>query len=529
VGNTLDINMGADAKKVIREFERITAENAKLTAQLQKMGEKGKEGGGKVKEGADGASAAIESSIKKIVTWGASFLSVQKIIGEIKAGLDDIAAKRLEAMGKVQAGEFGIAALSQQALGDDSKLQELIRQSNEIMAKRGAQTMDEATGTVFALESSGMNTEANRQLLIDLYAELRGQTAQFAKDASGLIFAFGEEQVGDLRDVASKSFAAAKFSRAHAEELLAAAASNAQGAQLLKWSDEEQMAAVTALSKVMPIERAGTTAGAMALALTKEESMAGKPLPEQLGVLGTMKLSDEQLRGFLGADLSEQLEAALPTLAMKEGGKTKRPFKGLSLKEALVKAGGLTEAETADAFGPLADQLKAALDEKTSFVGKGLIKTIEEIQAFGFTPEQLALMFPRRGVAGFTNLANMLPLVKEIIAAQGGAQSGDVAGLVAAASAKRPELRAPELASQAQNVKELLARPGGVEGLYADRAMQDTINTMREKGDGGLSRFMTRAFMETIQWAKAVRVQKLQLDFSEHPQYAKNFMMPARR
>jgi hypothetical protein len=506
VGNTLDINMGADAKKVIREFERITAENAKLTAQLQKMGEKGKEGGGKVKEGLGSVDSAISTSIRSIVSWGASFASVGTIVNEIKSGLDYIAQERLMAMGVGASNAMAYAGLSQfgatKAPVLKAQAESLWGGEGATEKMRGAKDLDQAAAIVEALEAGGRNTEENREFLRSQYTVMKGETLQFAKDAGQLIRVFGETETGGLKAIADKALALreAGLTGMPAHELAGKSAETAAAASLIGWTSKENMAVQAVLSKSLGAEKASSAMNAMMIALTKEESMAGKPLPAKLGVLKEGKFTDERMRQLLEPELAARLEAALPSLKMKEGGKTTHPFKGLSLTESMEKAAGFTEAETKQAFGPFAEEINAALEKNTSFVGKGAVNTIKEIIAKGYTEQELTGIFSRRSVLGFTELSKNMPLLEQALAVQEGAQGK--AGMAATTAMGMPEVRSAEAAASAVQRGELADKGMGIMGNYAKAAVEGVLADMEKRGVSHFTQERFKRWAERVQYYK---------------------------
>jgi hypothetical protein len=438
MANRVNIDMTATERGLFDKIAKLEASNEKLVSQYKRLAGESRKAGKSGKEDVDGIGKSIDTAVAKTATWALGLKAANAVISEISSGLDGIIAKRMEAMGKLQGREFGFAQLAQLAGGDKTKYEELKAQASALFKGGGAATASQAGDIIFAAESTGMNTPENRKLLQEQYSAFRGNTEQMIRDAASIRYAFGEAQTGDLRAIVSQALAASQVANARVDEVMNTAAANAQGAQLLQWTPQQQFSSIAALSKVMPIEKAGTTLSAFAMGLTKEESMAEKPLPEQLGVIGDQSI--EQLREWIGADLAAQIEADLPNMILKDGKKRTKPFKDMTLKEALKKASGMTEAETAEAFGPYAAQIKAALDKKMNFVGMSPIEALTTIQSWHQTPEQLAKKFPKKGIAAYGALIapEVFPLLQESIDRQAAARSGDLAGATSKLTADDP-------------------------------------------------------------------------------------------
>jgi hypothetical protein len=308
---------------------------------------------------------------------------------------------------------------------------------------------------------------------------------------SAVIDAFGPKETGDFRAVTSKALAAQAFANATAQQLMAKSAESAAGGKLLGWTDEEHMAIVAELSKTLGIEKAGTGASQFELALTKEESMGGKPLPEQLAVYKQGKFTEAQIRKDMGEELFASLEAALPSMSMKDGKKTVKPFKGLTVKEALTKGAEMTEAEAADAFGPFAAEINAVFEKNTAAVGKTLMQTLAEIRESGLSPEQLAHKFPKKAVVamGMLTTDEAYGRISQTIQAQIEAERTDRAGATAKLSREDPSTDIPRQLRIAQAKQDISREAiGKAEGI-ATAAIQEYDLALKDAGVPFIVRF----------------------------------------
>ena len=167
-----------------------------------------------------------------------------------------MAAAAAEANGIVEEGE---ALLAQLSGGDPKKQKQLIDQAKDFALSGGGRgtTWSEQYGdaiySILLMESSGVNTEENRNMFAALRPVIPGSPGELAKIALRYQRVFGEKEAGSLSQIISKALVVTKMGGGEVPAVLQAA-SNAGVVIVsrgLKWTDEEVLAAIGSISKPM--------------------------------------------------------------------------------------------------------------------------------------------------------------------------------------------------------------------------------------------------------------------------------------
>lgn len=263
----------------------------KVADGLRKAGDEGEKAGHKSRSAFASATQGLQSYVMGMVGLGAALATV-------KTMLSDINRINKEAANKVKFSEMGMAQLAQLSGGDPKRQRTLMDTARNLYAGGGAKDLNEAARTVFSLESAGALGSA--ELFTRLYG-IVGQPDVFARAGTTLLTSMGKQETGDIRAIASKAFAASKYSPASAEALLEAGSRSGAQARTLGISDEEVLAATAILATASgSAEQGGTQLNALLRSLNKKGGFAGKGLTGAIEALQAKRMNPQQMIKYLG-------------------------------------------------------------------------------------------------------------------------------------------------------------------------------------------------------------------------------------
>ena len=418
----------ADTSSAERSMAKLQAKYISLEAQIKKMAETSKRTS---KEHGKALSSSFDKGVEKqnrLVIGQKEFTNAITnsvlAVGRVVAGFGVVGialnkVRQLFQKFRAEIDELGDANRTQEqwdaqfaqlAGGDAKKQAEFIRQRKEFQRLGGVpfgpQGPMEAAKAIFKLESSGINTKANRELMASLYGIMEGNMGDVAESAAGIIKALGEKETGTLRQIISKSIIASKPSPESPTVLLKAVADAAPAGRLLGMTDEELMAAIGVIAQPAGgSEAAGEMASMFMTAISKQGMLEGKTRSEILPFLTSLNLAPEQYEGILGEEMTGALYDWASTARGKKGTgpggvhKVMR-YKGANIKEILtgLAGEGLTDEELNQRLSPeLANMLQTSVEQfGESFRGAPLSETVSRIEAMNLLPPQMMEMFGRR-------------------------------------------------------------------------------------------------------------------------------------
>lgn len=344
--------------------------------------------------------AAVALYVKRV--WDGITGSIQRANEEIAK----IAERQKESAG-------GLGELSQLAETPE-ELRRMVADAKKTFAEGGAVSLDEAGKLQFALESAGISKYRKDVSQLQGSGTVRDATS-LVNAAAALEAALGTKETGSFRDIVSKGFGASKISPAHMEDIVQAAAKSGSQGKALGIGDEELLASVAAISKVVGnADEAGTEVESLLKQIEKFGIAGGyleggKTLQEQVAAIDKLVKEGTDVREILG-DRQEGIKA-FRTLAGEEG---------TGLFNQAMK--NIAEAERTDAFGVkvnlarqadptlAAEQLRKRTAARSELSGeqKGTFKTVADalvedlvadLREKGkgeFTIQQVRYLFERR-------------------------------------------------------------------------------------------------------------------------------------
>lgn len=479
-------DMTANEKKAVAAIDRANRRIDKMEQKLRGVATAGRKAGKETEEGVKKSTEATDSGAKSVALYAAGFAAVTLAARSATVAIQEMDQARAEAAERMRASEMGLGSLGQLALGDPQREAELIRQAKEMYKGGGGPDLDTVARTLFSITSAGLNTEENRRLFTGLYGPIQ-DIPTLARGAATISTAMGAEETGGVRQILSKGAAASAYAPATIPELLEATAMPAAAGGMLKWSDEEVLAATTVMSKTLGESRRGGTAiRSLATSLLREAGFQDLTLPDAIKKIGGMGLTDEQLVGFLGEDATAALGGVLPRAKVGK----ERPFRDLRYGEAIDKLGGLdmSEAEMVKFLGPAAGPLQERLGELGTFKGLSLEESLDKVQALGLNEPQLIEFLRRKeALTAYQGLQANRELYGQILGDVRGADTGEMIEQIVGSARQQPELRAPRAARIGEAGQAIAEQVIAAERLMADAAMKQYFG--EERAAGRMSEF----------------------------------------
>lgn len=282
-----------DGKHLLREIDR-------LNKKIDGMGKRGEASAGKTRKSISGIGGAIDKAFSPARLAGmlAGFVSVQKAIDIIKAGLEDLARRREEAAQTIIETEMPAAKLAQ-LTKTHAEYRELLKTAGLIYEMGGAKTKEEAYATTFQLKSAGALKEAG------FFARLKGvvpEIPEVAGAAAKIQAAFGVKETGTLEAIVGKGIAAAApVTDVGVREMLLAATKPAKIAKKMGLSDEELLAAVSIVARgAEGPEVAGTQVKQMLTTFMTKPGFKGLSLQQMIEKVTQQQMPDPELKKWFG-------------------------------------------------------------------------------------------------------------------------------------------------------------------------------------------------------------------------------------
>ena len=356
--------LSGDEKKLIASFRKAGAEQEKLRKGAEKGIVTTKRAGTEAKKlgaeygrtGKKGKEAFGATAVSSLTRFAAGVFGISKAVQGVTASFREMDQARAEAARRGIESRQGLGALAQLAETEEER-DKLVAMSKRIFAGGGAATLDEAARVAFALQSAGVQKEA--QLFTDLRsAGVIDQPGVMARAVKTMISSFGGEEAGDVRQIISKAFAASKFNPAVVEPLLEAAAGAGGFARALGISDEEVLAAVA-----LQAEETGTPSGG-GTRVTALLRQIGKITEEGTG---EATFAGKSLKGII-----QELDRIAPTPGkltdlLGERSESLAAFRGLKIK--------------LDKFDIVLAEIRRAQDAGTAETKIALARGIPEVRA----------------------------------------------------------------------------------------------------------------------------------------------------
>lgn len=368
--------MSAETEAAVRNLNRAAGGVDKLVAEMRQLKTEG--------AAAKKASTYSDSAISNVGRMVAQYASMAAAITAAKTGLEAMVRMEDQAAQRSRQEQQGIGFLAQIAGGDEQRFQQLRAQNRAYFLQGAAETEAAAASDTFAFVSAGVDQYQN------LFGRMKaagvlGDPASLARGATAITSAVGEAEAGSGIDVMSKVFAAGSASKFSAEEIAKEAAKAGVVARNLKWTDEDLLAGMVALSDVAGPSEAATQlksfgAGIAELMGDTEKmsrfglsaaQLRGRSLPEQARALGDLGLDFAEYQTLLGR---------------KEG---VYGMLGLSSAEGIERFRSVREdvfaADASDVVLRLADpvmndpELRAALDARRARAEKRLAQRQQAI------------------------------------------------------------------------------------------------------------------------------------------------------
>lgn len=246
-----------------------------------------------------GRDAFGGQAVSQLKGFVAGWVSVTAAISAARAAFQEYRQLQDESAQRDRASRRGLASLAQLAESPE-QFAVLTSAAREMFRQGGAASLDEAGRTIFTLKSAGLFDE--RQIFTEMMsAALIDTPDAFAAAVAQLTNAMGSSETGTARDVINKAIGASGGALANVPQLLAGAARAGTGASVLGISDEEVLAAVTALSgSTGSAEIAGTQLAALLKSLDQIGGFEGKGLIGSVESIAAKELSGEDLYKLLG-------------------------------------------------------------------------------------------------------------------------------------------------------------------------------------------------------------------------------------
>jgi len=275
----ITVQLTGDEARLLRSLDKVIAKERELALAAKKTGQESAKGSRKSQAGLRKTQAGLSKTALQFgrnqKARGQAFGSgAVAQLGRFAGGLGSIAAAGsavttvlngvAEAAKRVaesqSESELGLRSLAQLSGGDRKKFKALTSQAKQVFASGGAGSQDGASDLIFQLESAGINTKENRALFASLFGTIK-DTAGFAKSAKTLQASVGKEEAGSIRDIASKSIAAAGGNPEKAAQFLRAASQGGAYATQLGISDEDLLSLVAVTATTTGSASEGGTQG----------------------------------------------------------------------------------------------------------------------------------------------------------------------------------------------------------------------------------------------------------------------------
>lgn len=281
---------------------------------------------------------------------GVAMLGTIGLTQQLSSALQALNAERMAAAEGVKGARFGSGGLAQLAGTQDdpvAAMKQLTREQKELFAMGATENMNDAGTMLFDLKSAELSRK--EQILAGRIQALgivpaAGASAQ---GASGLVAAFGRDEVGSFSDVMDKALGAGKLAPGSVDRLVTEVASKVGSpAASLGLSDEFAFALTAVLAKPSGSVSEGGTLGANMLRSLE-------------------KNSGEEFRGMSGIQIVENLKSKNLTTRddlRKYFGDDAQAIQGFQLASKNIDLLKQTEADvyTADRENRLNSAIRAA-------------------------------------------------------------------------------------------------------------------------------------------------------------------------
>jgi hypothetical protein len=254
-----------------------------------------------------GRGAFGSGALADIKNYALGFFGVQQAIQAVISALQGAEAERQRVAEAAKGARGGVGSLAQLAAtaGDPrSAYRNLVGEARNLRAAGGADTLDEAANTVFALVSAGLD-ERDRAFAAKLKSSgVMTNVGDAATSYAAISTALGRDEVGTFEQFIAKALAASKVAPAQAQEIPLAAARAAGSAREFGFQDESLYAATAILAKIRgSAAEGGTQLAAFMKQLEKSDvrdQLSGKNLTEVVEFLSTLSAEQQGLGGVLG-------------------------------------------------------------------------------------------------------------------------------------------------------------------------------------------------------------------------------------
>lgn len=268
-------------------LDQLNAATAKFRSELDSTGQSGKLTFGGMVDNLKGVALGLAGAAGPLAL--------------MKKGLDDIKEAVDKARQATADSRVSIGSLRQLA-ESDQEFQGLKGKAEALFASGSVRSLDEGAGAVFALKSAGLLDEQSFSLFNRLGAKgIIGDIPGVARSVTQFSTAFGAKEAGTAQQILQKAFAAAKFSPASVEQLLATQPRVGAIAAAQGLTDEETFALTSVLSSSVGAEQAATLSTQFLAASGKLKGFDNLDITERVEKLKALHLSQPDLQKKLGS------------------------------------------------------------------------------------------------------------------------------------------------------------------------------------------------------------------------------------
>lgn len=227
-------NLEADEAKAVQAFLRVVDAQKKAEGQFRRTADEGKK-----------QSLSFDKGAMALAKYAGGFFTLGTAIGVANKALQFHNAEIDKASSRTRNSEYGLAALSQLAGGDENEMRRMVDEAKKTVATAGIDRTA-AAKLQFNLESFGIADQR------EMFAELIGTIADPSASAEAAVTlqqAFGKEEAGSIRSIMNKGFAGSAVTKTDVNALLSNAAQIAPGVAAVGGTDEEAISSLAVLSK----------------------------------------------------------------------------------------------------------------------------------------------------------------------------------------------------------------------------------------------------------------------------------------
>lgn len=284
------VEMTADEAGLFRAMGRIVGQQRKMEDGFGKIKNKSKDAG-RASDDAFGSKA-----LGQLKGFAAGFFSLSTAVGMVTSALQKMSQARNDASQRLSDAFPDLGELAQLAENPDA----LIANARHIFRSGGAPTLGQAAQLEFALQSAG---EADfRETAIGIgRTGLFGDVPRLMESAGAVRAAFTEKESGDFEAIISKGLGGGSIATGKVDQLLFGVSRASATAAQLGLSDEEAIAATSALS--VPLgssEVAGTFLNSLLTSLAEQGGFEGQSLKQMLAKVSSQKMDFPQLKEAFG-------------------------------------------------------------------------------------------------------------------------------------------------------------------------------------------------------------------------------------